>query len=244
MSDWIEVNVLQEERPRARASLGQVALAAGVMAFGAVAADRLPVGGQSELGSGGAVAAVPHQYDGGAALGRVERHDEGRMPAGDGDDGHAEVGEHARRAVVEMAERVDVGRVKDRRVIAPLSLVDVCPVKRATVRAESQPDRAVTCAADVSLELHVTVRCRVSQQHWTRVKLTPIHRTWTNRRKSQTTFSVMSVTPASRLYDHPFDFCCKMMVNLNENVVNYANLLTAVYMVFGGVQGGPKTKSF
>ena len=107
------------------------------MSLGAVAADRLPVGRQTELGRRGAVLAVSHEDDGGPALGRVERDDERRVPAGDSDDGHADVGEDARRAVVETAERVDVGGVKDRRVISPPSLVDVRPVEWTTVRTEA-----------------------------------------------------------------------------------------------------------
>ena len=177
LADWIEVDVLQEERSRVRAALRQVALSAGMMPLGAVAANRLTVGRQSELGGGGAVAAVPHQDDGRPTLGGVERDDEGRVPAGDGDDRHLDVGEHARRAVVETAQRVDVGRAEDRRVIAPAPLVDVCPVERATVRAEPQPDGAVACTADVRTKLHVSVRRRVSEHRRTRIVVTPVQGT-------------------------------------------------------------------
>lgn len=59
------------------------------MSFGPVTADCLSVGGQPELGGGSTVATVSHQNDGGPALGRVERDDERRMPAGDGDDGQS-----------------------------------------------------------------------------------------------------------------------------------------------------------
>jgi len=129
LSDRIKVDVLQEQRPCPRPALRQVALSAGVVPLGAVAADRLAVAGQLELGGRGAVAAVAHQNDGRPVLGRVERNDERRMPAGDGDDRQTDVGENARRAVVETAQRLDVGRVKDRRVIAAPSLVDVRPVE-------------------------------------------------------------------------------------------------------------------
>jgi len=57
-----------------------------LLSLGAVAADRLSVAGEAELGRRGAVAAVPHQDDGRAPLGGVERHHEGRVPASYGDD--------------------------------------------------------------------------------------------------------------------------------------------------------------
>lgn len=129
LANRIEVHVLQKHRPRARVALRQVALSARVMSLGSVANKRLSVRRQSELGGGGAVSAVPHQHDGGAPIGRVERDDESRVPAGDGDDRQPDVREDARRAVVETAERVDVTGIEDLRVVAATSLVDVCPVK-------------------------------------------------------------------------------------------------------------------
>ena len=135
----VEVYVLQEQRARPGTSLRQVALPAGVVPLRPVAADRLPVAGEPELGCRGAVAAVSHQDDGGAPLRRVVRDDERRMPAGDGDDGQSDVGQHAGGAVVEPAERVHVGRVEHRCPIPPALLVDVYPVQGTAVWTEAQP---------------------------------------------------------------------------------------------------------
>jgi len=66
-----------------------------MVSLGAVTAYRLSVGRQSELGSRGAVTAVSHQYDSSPALGRVEGDDECWVPAGDGDNGHTDVGQDA-----------------------------------------------------------------------------------------------------------------------------------------------------